>query len=26
MNRSLATQRIFERLRESRVKGMLPPV
>jgi methylenetetrahydrofolate reductase (NADH) len=26
MNRSLATQRIFERLRESRVKGMLPPL
>ena len=26
MNRSLATQRIFERLRESRVKEMLPPL
>jgi methylenetetrahydrofolate reductase (NADPH) len=26
LNRSLATQRIFERLRESRVKGMLPPL
>ena len=26
MNRSLATQRIFERLRESRVKDMLPPL
>ncbi|HJY84466.1 MAG TPA: methylenetetrahydrofolate reductase, partial [Candidatus Binatia bacterium] len=26
MNRSLATQRIFERLRESRVKELLPPL